>query len=201
MVVRRGRRERVVGDFGLEAISAQDTGFFGVVSCEVVGEVGKVGGEAGGEVGGVASDLAGEAVAKGIATGVGVVGGVASEVADDAIDEVIGVANATVAEAAIAAEGVEVDFSDFTCFVRTCSWSLVLLGYFSGQRLQAKASAFSFAIRASSAACCFAMRAFSACIAAGSNLFMRRSQNCCNEADFKLSGKSSCHCLASPFKE
>ena len=44
--VRRGRREGVEGDFGREAISVQDIGFFGVeagVVGEVVGEVGGVG--------------------------------------------------------------------------------------------------------------------------------------------------------------
>ena len=99
--VGRGRREGIAGDFGLEAISAQDIGFFGVVgivACDVIGVGGKVG-----EVGGV-----------------------------------------TVAEVA---EGF------FACFVRTCSCSLVLLGNLAGQRLHEKASAFSFAIRASSASC------------------------------------------------
>ena len=168
----------------------------------MAGEVGEVGNatdvgvaedEAIGEVGGVASDVADE-VSKVGGEAIGEVGGVVSEVASEVFGEVIGVANVTVADRGVG-------FSALTCFVRTCSWSLVLLGYFSGQRLQAKASAFSFAIRTSSAAWCFAMRAFAACIAADSNRFMRRSQNCCNEADFKLSDKSSCHCLASPFKQ
>ena len=58
------------------------------------------------------------------------------------VSEVGGVGNAAVAE------------GFFACFVRTCSCSLVLLGNLAGQRLHEKASAFSFAIRASSA-CCF----------------------------------------------
>ena len=94
LIVGRGRREGVVNVFGLEAISAQDTGFFGVVSCEVVGEVGKVGGEAGSEVGGVASGNAGE------------VGGVGNSV---------GVGNAGVFSL------LEIFFGFFACFSRT--WS------------------------------------------------------------------------------
>ena len=118
--MRRGRRERVVGDFGLEAISVQDIDFLGVagvVACEIIGEVGGVGnvtgvgvagGEAIGEVGGVASDVAGE-VSKVGGEAIGEVGGVASEVAGEAVAKGI-------------ATGVGgVGFSAFTCFVRTCS--------------------------------------------------------------------------------
>ena len=70
----------------------------------------------------------------------GVVGIVACEV----VGEVGDVSNATVAEVAA---------GFFACFVRTCSCSLVLLGNLAGQRLHENASAFSFAIRASSASC------------------------------------------------
>ena len=106
--VGRGRREGVVGDFGLEAISAHDIGFLGVVA-------GVVGGE---------GDAAVVIVAEGASEGeAGGVGGAATE-------------------------------GFFACFVRTCSCSLVLLGYLAGQRLQTNASAFAFAIRASSACCC-----------------------------------------------
>ena len=114
--VGRGIREGVEGDFGREAISAHENGFFGVEA----GEVGGVGG---------------------VAVAEGAVGGEVGRVAGVAIGAV--------------AEGF------FACFVRTCSCSLVLLPNFSGHRLQANASAFSFAIRASSAARFSAMRASS----------------------------------------
>ena len=57
------------------------------------------------------------------------------------------VANATVKKGGV-------NFSGFMCFVRTCSCSLILLPNFSEHCLQANASVFSFAIRASSACCC-----------------------------------------------
>ena len=49
----------------------------------------------------------------------------------------------------------EEDFFDFLqCLLRTCSCNLMLLEYFSEQRLQKNASVFSLTIRASSACCC-----------------------------------------------
>ena len=57
LVVRRGRREGIEGDFGREATSAHDIGFLGVagvVACDVVGEAGGVASGEGGE-GGVAN--------------------------------------------------------------------------------------------------------------------------------------------------
>ena len=50
----------------------------------------------------------------------------------------------------------------FACFVRICSCSLILLEYLAEQRLQAKISAFSFAIRVFSVCWCCSWRAFSA---------------------------------------
>ena len=145
--MRRDRRERVVGDFGLETTSTQDIGFFDVVdivACEVTaagmaGEVGEVGnnatgvGVAGdetiGEVGGVASDVAGE-VSKVEGEAIDEVGDVGSDVAGEAVakgiatgvgvveGEAIGEVD-EVANVTVAGEGVS--FSAFTCFVRTCS--------------------------------------------------------------------------------
>ena len=115
--VGRGRREGFVGDFGREAISVHDTGFFGVVA----------------DVAGGEGDVAVVIVAEGVGEGE--------------------VATATI-------EGGEggfsslVGFAGLACFVRICSCSLVLLSNFSGHRLQANASVFSFAIRAFSACCC-----------------------------------------------
>ena len=122
LIVGRGRREDVVDDFGREATSAQNIGLFGVVgivACEVIGEVDKVGGEAIGEgiaTGvGVASGNAGEVGEVGNSAGVDVAGG-------EAIDEVIGVANSTgVGVAGGAYSLLKASFGFFACFSRTCS--------------------------------------------------------------------------------
>ena len=111
----RGMREDVKSDFGREAISAQDNGFFDVA-------------------------------AGGVGNAIGVSGDTGAEGADESeIGGVSEVADAT----------VRVGFSDFMCFVRTCSCSLILLLNFSGHCLQANASTFSFAMRAFSVCCCF----------------------------------------------
>ena len=49
-------------------------------------------------------------------------------------------------------EGIDetAGFGFFAWWFRTCSWSLVLLANFSGQRLQAKASALNFSASSSS---------------------------------------------------
>ena len=142
LAVKRGRRDGVFGFFGREAISAHDIGFFGVAGgvIAVVGGVtgaGKAGGsieiaESGeGEIGDTSAEGAGGGEAGGV-------GGVAMVAAGG----VVGVG------------GGEGFFDFLQCLVRTCSCSLVLLGYFSGHRLQANASAFFFAIRASSSRRC-----------------------------------------------
>ena len=163
-MVIRGRRDGAFGFFGLEAISAHNIGFFG-------GEAGVVGIVACDVIAAVGNAIGGggDAGAEGVREGEA--GGVDEEVK-------------------LGASSWLADLTGFACFARTCSCSLVLLGYFSGQRLHAKASVFSLA-----------MRIFSACMTAGSNLLMRRSKKCCNNADFKLSDRSSCHCLISPFKQ
>ena len=64
------------------------------------------------------------------------------------LDIVIDVINKVIDEDKIIIE----DF--FACFVRTCSWSLMLLKYLTKQRLHENVSIFSFAIRAFLICCC-----------------------------------------------
>ena len=157
VIVKRGRREGEIDCFDRESISAHDIDFFGVVGDVVDAEkaadsieVDEGGGEeldAWDDDTGDTDDIDTED---------------ANEGETDEVNEMI--------------NAWEVDFSNFVCFSRTWSWSLMLLRYFSKQRLQTNASVFSFVIRA-----------FSICIASSSNLFKKRLQKLCNEANSKAS--------------
>ena len=144
LIVRRGKREGVELDLtGREAISVHDIGFLDVVG-DVVNEI---------DFESFAIDVEGDTTdaegVKGEEDDVAVV--IVVEGATEG--EIDGVANAINVEDKEVNEAEEVviaivveDFSNFVCFVRTCSCSLMLLLNFAEQRLQTNVSVFSFAI-------------------------------------------------------